>query len=192
LEVFEHVCSRLYLEPTALDAGSKLLEALPQIGSTIDSRPVIPLPAAIRDGEARFLDTDALTFANSSSRADKALSFEMIRVRHEFRPPEYYYVNRSGARRIEIELALAYSAGRSGITFLRHATDTLAIRTSVPLPILFARALHLSGAYFAGIRRAASDDKYYACFTGVPSAMARTIAMKLLTRVEPLAVGDLS
>jgi hypothetical protein len=191
LEPFERLGPRLRLEPTALNAGANLLAALPQIGSIIDSRPVVSLQAAVRDGEAHFLDNDALTFAHSSARPNTSLPFEMIRVRHPFCPPEYYYVDSRGARRIELELALAYAAGRSGITFIYHAGNTLAIWNSVPLPVLVSRALHLGGAQFTGVRRAASDGRSYAWFTGVSTPIARTVAMKLLTTVKTLPAGDL-
>jgi hypothetical protein len=191
-QALEDGLTQLHFVSTSLDAGAKLLDALPQIGSIITSRPVIPLETAVGDGETRLLDADSLTFADPATRTYEALGFDMMRVRKAFRPPEYYYVTSQGARRIELELSLAYAAARSSVTFVRHAGDTLAILNSVPLPVLFARALHLNGATSLGLRRSLSDENVYAYYKNVPLKVARVIAVKLLTNVGALDPGDLS
>jgi hypothetical protein len=185
VEALEQLSECFHVERSSFDAGFTLLSALPQIGSMIDSRPPITLDAAIRDGELRFLDPDSLTFKATADEIESELIFEILRVKRLFAAPEYYYVDQNGARRIELELAFTYAAGRAGSRFLHYAAGALAIEARVPLPILIERALHLSGARFAGLRRA-TDGKRYLCFEDVAPHIARTIAIKLLTAVEDL------
>jgi hypothetical protein len=180
-----------YIEPTTVDAGLALLSALPQLGAAIDSRPIVPLEEAIRGDEVRFLSDD-LKFIELSHNAGSRLNFEMIRVKRQFAAPDYYYVDRQGARRIELELALSYAAARLGLKFLHHSHDVAALSARVPVPILVERAMHFSGAHFIGIKHSRDNGEAYACFTGVSTFLLRSIATKLLTSLSPLPdLGDL-
>lgn len=190
IEKLECISEHLRFEWASLDAGSILLSALPQIGSTIDSRPLVNLNDAIADGEIRFLDPGSLSFNASLEEIESELNFEVIRVRRQYSAPEYYYVDHRGARRIELELAFAYLAGRAGLRFFHYDSGVLAIDARVPLPILMERVLHFSGARFVGFRKTTSG-KGYQCFDSVPASVARVLAMKLLTSVEALPQLDL-
>ncbi len=174
------------IERSSLDAGWALLSALPQLGSIIYSRPLIGLTDAIGDGDVHFLDPIALTFDPAADRADSELNFQVLRVRRQFSAAEYYYVDYRGARRIELELALAYAAGRTGLRFLRYGAGRLAVDARVPIPILAERVLHFCGARFLGVHREAFGDRSYACYDGVSARIARIIAMKLLSALDEL------
>ena len=172
----------VHFEPSKLWTGQVLFGALPQIGSIIDARPASTLQEAVGAGETRFLDSSTLTFAESRTHLDPLFDFEIVRVRSEFAPPaHYYYVDRRGARRIELELALTYTAARRGIAFMRYTDGILAVLRAVPLPILFARALNLSGAFYRGAKIDVHDGLLYDYYEGVSLRDARTLSMKLLT-----------
>ena len=190
LVAFEKLGDQLRFEPSTIFASRALLAALPQIGSIIDSRRPISLNAAIGSDAVTFLDVSRLSFSSVSTMPDYQRPFEMIRGKRLYRQPEYYYVDVHGARPVELEIALTYAAARSGVTFIRNSEDMLAIRNSVPLPILFARALHLSGARYFGARIAKSDGLKYDVFSGIAESTARTLAMKLLTRISLIQDGD--
>jgi hypothetical protein len=173
------------LERQSLDAGPSLLGALPQLGSIIAARPLMTLDQAIGDGEVRFLDPHTFTFKDAvASQSELDLNFEVLRVKQQFAGPRYYYVDSSGARRVELELALTYLASRTRKGFLHYSNNVLAVDLAVHLPVLIERALYFSGARFAGSGHA--FGRAYARFSEVPLLIARIVAMKLLTSLQDM------
>jgi hypothetical protein len=176
-------------ERQSLDAGASLLGALPQLGSIIAARPVVTLEEAVGEGETRLLNSETLTFNGEPSDAPD-LNFEILRVKTSFGVARYYYVDSRGARRIELELALTFVAGRVGRHFLYYTDNVLAVDSAVPLPILVERSLHFSGARLTDTQTLRLGGRSYRCFTDVPMPMARVVAMKLLTGLQALPVSQ--
>lgn len=183
--------TRVVLEPSNIDAGIKLLGALPQIRSTIASRPPIPLSDVVAaDQDVRYLDPETMRFVDLDSVPDREAEFQMIRVAGGYGFPRHYYVDASGARQTDLETAMLYATVRSGRRFLYHAADTLAISRAVPLPIIFERALHFLGACESREEVAVSSSSIpMRCYRPISHEIARIMAVRLLTTLEPLNGG---
>jgi hypothetical protein len=178
---------RFAFELTSIDAGSILLGALPQVGSMIDSRNRISLEEAVADAETLYLDSATLQFVTLEQLTDNNQLFQVVKTSRQFQPPQYFYVDEHGARRIEIECGIVYMAARSRKDFVFHANEVLFVLRGVPLPILLERAVHFMGASYRGIL--ASEHGPVRCFSPVPLEIARVIARKLLTSVNAIDVG---